>query len=613
MSKYLFKLNKKLGQGLATLKKVENRNIDELITDNITPNFIFLHFGLGTEVDFYTVKEFMTKLGIKEKYFILDIYPGYPHGFLKFKDINFAKTLVNHLENLKEIDNIQSGSNFKNSKLLQDLNINKKYFNRTIPLDFDGKYRNVFFFNTLLQPENMYCANGKVNTIPSAKRGIEQFKHLGLFYLRNILNEAEEKDLLNNIHKNKWENVENRRIQNYGHRYIYGSNNINIQDKQEELPNWIKYPIANIAGFNFPEFDQCTIYDFKPGDGLQLHSDSHSAFEEPIVIISLLSDIVMTFKNLDTREEFHVLVQKNSALIMTAEIRYLWAYSISPRKVDRIEHELSFRRRHISLIYRKSKEIPFCNCNYPQFCDYAKKQPKNVNLGELGVNFEKKYVKDVYNSIAEHFSHTRYKPWPKVKAFLDGLPKYSIVGDIGCGNGKYIFCTPELVMIGTDIAESFSVICKTKDNKTQTLVCDTTAIPFRTNSLDYAISIAVIHHLSTKDRRKKAIAELLRIIRPGGKCLIYVWAFEQEKKFGGKDVFVPWNNQPKYEHETKSSIEKDYDEKKNTIVYKRYYHLFEEGELDQLLKDVAKEFCYNIKIIDSFYDHENWCINVMKL
>ncbi|KNC73254.1 hypothetical protein SARC_14185, partial [Sphaeroforma arctica JP610] len=29
------------------------------------------------------------------------------------------------------------------------------------------------------------------------------------------------------------------------------------------------------------------------------------------------------------------------------------------------------------------------------------------------VTFEAKHVHDVYESIAGHFSHTRYKPWPQ--------------------------------------------------------------------------------------------------------------------------------------------------------------------------------------------------------
>ena len=73
-------------------------------------------------------------------------------------------------------------------------------------------------------------------------------------------------------------------------------------------------------------------------------------------------------------------------------------------------------------------------------------------------------------------------------------------------------------------------------------MADTTLIPFKKESLDYAISIAVIHHMKNDERRIKAIQELLRVIKYGGEILIYVWAIEQERDFGGKDVFVPWNN-----------------------------------------------------------------------
>ena len=44
---------------------------------------------------------------------------------------------------------------------------------------------------------------------------------------------------------------------------------------------------------------------------------------------------------------------------------------------------------------------------------------------------EAEHVHRVYDEIAPHFSHTRYKPWPKVAAFLARLPANSIVADIG--------------------------------------------------------------------------------------------------------------------------------------------------------------------------------------
>jgi hypothetical protein len=42
---------------------------------------------------------------------------------------------------------------------------------------------------------------------------------------------------------------------------------------------------------------------------------------------------------------------------------------------------------------------------------------------------------------------------------------------------------------------------------------------------------------------------------------------------------------------------------KNTIVFDRYYHLFREGELEQLAAQVP-----GTSIADAFYDKSNWCI-----
>lgn len=51
---------------------------------------------------------------------------------------------------------------------------------------------------------------------------------------------------------------------------------------------------------------------------------------------------------------------------------------------------------------------------------------------------------EVYEKIAPHFSNTRYKPWPKIADFLNGLEAGSIVADVGCGNGKYLGVNPRI-------------------------------------------------------------------------------------------------------------------------------------------------------------------------
>jgi hypothetical protein len=51
---------------------------------------------------------------------------------------------------------------------------------------------------------------------------------------------------------------------------------------------------------------------------------------------------------------------------------------------------------------------------------------------------EQRMVHDVYETIAPHFSQTRYKPWPIIARFLSSVPEHSIGLDSGAGNGKYL-------------------------------------------------------------------------------------------------------------------------------------------------------------------------------
>jgi ubiquinone/menaquinone biosynthesis C-methylase UbiE len=51
---------------------------------------------------------------------------------------------------------------------------------------------------------------------------------------------------------------------------------------------------------------------------------------------------------------------------------------------------------------------------------------------------------------------------------------------------------------------------------------DTVILPYRSGVFDAAISIAVLHHLSSHQRRLAALTEMLRILRVGGKLLVYV-------------------------------------------------------------------------------------------
>lgn len=139
---------------------------------------------------------------------------------------------------------------------------------------------------------------------------------------------------------------------------------------------------------------------------------------------------------------------------------------------------------------------------------------------------EKKFVHHVYDAIAPHFSSTRFAKCPKVAEFLSNLHPGSLILDAGCGNGKYLGFNKDCFFIGCDISPSLIKICLDRGN--EVLVADAVNLPYRTGFGDAAISIAVLHHLSTENRRRKAIEELVRVVKKGGLVLITVWAVEQE-------------------------------------------------------------------------------------
>lgn len=184
--------------------------------------------------------------------------------------------------------------------------------------------------------------------------------------------------------------------------------------------------------------------------------------------------------------------------------------------------------------------------------------------------------------------------------------------------------------MGCDHSFGLMDICRKRGF--EVLQCDCLYLPYRDESVDVAISIAVIHHLSTRERRRRAISEMIRVLRPRGRCLIYVWAMEQHKdsanslylKYGKKskerekidrsginrekisechltlpihenrtnfahsDMLVPWK-------------------KKNGECFLRYYHVFREGELAELCMEISTA---SIKKV--YYDQGNWCVILEK-
>jgi len=204
---------------------------------------------------------------------------------------------------------------------------------------------------------------------------------------------------------------------------------------------------------------------------------------------------------------------------------------------------------------------------------------------------ETDFVHRTYQTIADHFHTTRYSHWSAVRDFLDSFAPCSYLLDDGTGNGKYASYRTDLLLEGADICEELLMYAQ-KQPYAGLIQADGVHLPYRSGVFDGAISIAVLHHLATEERRLGFLREIARTLKPYGTALVSVWALEQEnpglyekwKQIDGTDYFVPYRY-----HDT------------TTRPTYRYYHLFPRGELRALLERVPE-----VSLLQEHYEKSNW-------
>ncbi|KAI1294903.1 tRNA-dihydrouridine(16/17) synthase [NAD(P)(+)]-like [Halotydeus destructor] len=213
----------------------------------------------------------------------------------------------------------------------------------------------------------------------------------------------------------------------------------------------------------------------------------------------------------------------------------------------------------------------------------------------------------------------RHKPWPQVADFLNSLEDGSIVADIGCGNGKYHQVNKSIELIGCDTSRPLLDICF--ERHMETVECSCSELPFKANAFDAAISIAVIHHLATDERRLNAMKQIVDLLVVGGQALIYVWAFEQQDKKGKTSNYVKASREDNKtelstgQDELKSNLANlpvhcnrtSFEQQDVLVPWKnkqdpnqtklRYYHVFKENELESLVNRLNL-----VTIVRSYYD-----------
>lgn len=209
---------------------------------------------------------------------------------------------------------------------------------------------------------------------------------------------------------------------------------------------------------------------------------------------------------------------------------------------------------------------------------------------------ETQHVHDVYDQIASHFDTTRYGLWGGVTKYLESIPPNSHVLDIGTGNGKALGLRKDCIMYACDTCEKLINIAKQKHPHANIIVANGKALPYQSTTFDAVLSVAVLHHLTSQDSRHAFLKEMHRVLKPGGRAFITVWAKDAKKPKwkpvnnvnNDSDFLVPWTD-------------------KSGNIFWRYYHLFDQEEIIAL---VQEQTLFEIEKIAK--ETENWHLTLKK-
>ncbi len=166
-------------------------------------------------------------------------------------------------------------------------------------------------------------------------------------------------------------------------------------------------------------------------------------------------------------------------------------------------------------------------------------------------------VRRTYDRIADHFARTRQYPWPEVESFLAGE---LVAGgqpardggtglDLGCGNGRHLAPLLERVDRAVGVDLSRELLAAASERVSEEGVADRTALvqatatrlPLRTDGVDWALYVATLHHLPSRERRVASLDELARVLGDG-RALVSAWSTEHDRfdRETGFDTTVDW-------------------------------------------------------------------------
>lgn len=178
---------------------------------------------------------------------------------------------------------------------------------------------------------------------------------------------------------------------------------------------------------------------------------------------------------------------------------------------------------------------------------------------------------DIFNRIAPGWYNFRH--WSIFRKELESLAQRWQEGkllNIGCAHGPdFLPFRNNFDLYGVDYSAEMLKNARKYARKfnfpVNLTMADVCHLPFHDETFDWAISVATYHHLNTQEKRRAALRELRRVLKPGGEAFITVWNHWQPRFWlSRREVTVPWRTGGDTLH--------------------RYYYLFSYPELARQVK-----------------------------
>lgn len=196
-------------------------------------------------------------------------------------------------------------------------------------------------------------------------------------------------------------------------------------------------------------------------------------------------------------------------------------------------------------------------------------------------------AEEAFDRIAKAFGEARKHPWPDTIRFLERFREKVDVGlDLGCGAGRNIKPLLKIArrVYGVDLSERMieeaTKVVEGVDRERVTLLkADVRDLPLGDGEVQVALMVAVLHHISPRKERLKALGELYRVLSPGGEAEITVW-------WRGAERFKRRNIRWEGEEEGDCIINWKWGVERPV---QRFYHLYTPQELKEDVEEAGFE------------------------